>query len=117
MTKYEAMFIFPEALKDEALEAAIDKVKAEIEKAGGRVEGATRLGRRQFARPLKKQPAGQYAVVTFQLDGTKMAALQGRLKLNEEIFRVQVVLAVDAPPPREPVAAAVGAGAAREKRD
>lgn len=115
MTKYEAMFIFPEALKDEALEVALGKVKAEVEKAGGRVEGATRLGRRQFARPLKKQPAGQYAVVTFQLDGTKMAALQSRFKLNEEIFRVQVVCAEDAPPPRE--AAPAATGAAREKRD
>ena len=99
MTKYEAMFIFPEALKDEALEAAIDKVKGEVEKAGGRVDGATRLGRRQFARPLNKQPAGQYAVMTFHLDGGKMKALQGRLKLNEEIFRVQIVRATEAPAP------------------
>jgi small subunit ribosomal protein S6 len=98
MTKYEAMFIFPEALKDEALEAALGKVKAEVEKAGGRVDGTTRLGRRQFARPLHKQPAGQYAVMTFVLDGTKMSALQSRLKLNEEIFRVQIVRAVEAPP-------------------
>ena len=106
MTKYEAMFIFPEALKDEALEAAIDKIKGEVEKAGGKVEGATRLGRRQFARPMQKQPAGQYAVVSFQLDGAKMSALQSRLKLNEEIFRVQVVRAAEVPPPAPAPAAA-----------
>lgn len=91
MTKYEAMLIFPETLKDDALEAAVDRIKAEVEKAGGRVDGATRLGRRQFARPLDKRPGGQYAVMTFHLNGDKMQALQGRLKLNEDIFRVQIV--------------------------
>jgi len=91
MTKYEAMFIFPEILKEEDLDAAIDKVKTEVDKLGGRVEGATRMGRRQFARPLDKQSGGQYAVMTFQLDGSKMQGLKGRLKLNEEIFRVQIV--------------------------
>jgi small subunit ribosomal protein S6 len=91
MNKYEARFIFPESFKDDQLEASLDKVKAEIEKIGGKVEGATRLGRRQFSRRLDKQTAGNYAVVTFQLPGEKVTALQGRFKLNEEIFRVQLV--------------------------
>ncbi len=91
MNKYEAMLIFPESLKEEQLETAMDKIKAEIEKMGGKVEGATRLGRRQFARKMEKQGSGNYAVVTFLLGGDKIAALQGRFKLNEEIFRVQIV--------------------------
>ena len=96
MNKYEAMFIFPESFKDEALEEAVEKVKAEIEKAGGRFEGATRLGRRQFARPMQKQSAGQYAVLYFQLEGSKLRGLQARLKLNEDIFRVQIMRAAEA---------------------
>ena len=103
MNKYEAMLIFPESFKDEQLDAVMDKIKAEIEKAGGKNEGATRLGRRQFARKMDKQAAGHYAVVTFQLAGDKVAALQGRFKLNEDIFRVQVVRQVEIK--AEPVAA------------
>jgi small subunit ribosomal protein S6 len=91
MNKYEAMLIFSESFKDDKLEAAMDKVKAEIEKTGGKVGGATRLGRRQFARRLEKETAGHYAVVSFELPGDKVAALHGRFKLNEEIFRVQIV--------------------------
>lgn len=91
MNKYEAMIIFPESLKEEALEGALDKVTAEIEKLGGRVEAKTRLGRRVFARPLDKHTAGQYMVVTFQLEGGKVDALRARLKLNEDIFRFQIV--------------------------
>lgn len=91
MNKYEAMIIFPESLREEALDAALDKVVAEIEKSGGKVDARTRLGRRAFARKMDKQAAGQYMVVTFRLEGGKLTALQGRFKLNEEIFRVQVV--------------------------
>lgn len=93
MNKYEAMIIFPDSLKEEALEGALEKVVAEIEKSGGKVDAKTRLGRRPFARKLDKQAAGQYMVVTFRMDGGKLTALQGRFKLNEEIFRVQIVRA------------------------
>lgn len=97
MIKYEAMLIFPESMKDESLDAAFEKIGAEIVKLGGTVENKTRMGRRSFARPLQKHAGGQYAVIGFFLDGAKVAALQARFKLNEEIFRVQVVRAVEAP--------------------
>ena len=37
-------------------------------------------------------------MVAFQLAGDKVAALQTRLKLNDRVFRVQVVVAPSAPP-------------------
>ena len=97
MNKYEAMVIFPESMKDEQIDAALEKVAGEIEKQGGKVESKTRLGRRAFARLLKKHAAGQYAVLGFHLDGSKIAAVQARFKLNEEIFRVQIVRATEVP--------------------
>lgn len=106
MNKYEAMIIFPDAIKDEALDAALEKVEAEIEKSGGKVESKTRMGRRQFARPMDKQTTGQYMVVNFKMDGSKLTALQGRFKLNEDIFRIQIVRATEvAPAAPAPVAA------------
>ena len=105
MNKYEAMIIFPDSLKDEALEAAFEKVRGEIEKAGGKVENATRMGRRTFARPLKKHASGQYAVFGFQMDGTKISGLQARLRLSEDVFRVQIMRAVPVSAPKEPAAA------------
>lgn len=97
MSKYEAMIIFPESMKEETLEAAMEKIGGEIEKLGGSVENKTRLGRRIFARPMQKHTGGQYAVMGFMMDGTKLAALNARFRLNEEIFRVQVVRATEAP--------------------
>src|SRR5262245_16961356 len=101
MNTYEALFIFPDNLKDEALDAAAGKVRQEIEKIGGRVENATRMGRRQFARSLQKQASGQYVVYTFKLEGAKLKGLQARFKLIEEIFRVQFIRQ----PEQQPVAA------------
>ena len=72
MNKYEAMFIFPESLKD--IEEALGKVRGEIKKHGGDVESTTRLGKRMFARKMKKQDAGQYVIMTFKLPTDQVKA-------------------------------------------
>ena len=98
MNKYEAMFIFPESIKDSALEETLGTVKAEIKKLGGEVDSATRLGKRAFSRPMKKQEAGQYALVAFRAGGDIIPQLLARYKLDEDVFRVQIVRAPAKPP-------------------
>lgn len=88
-TLYEGLFIFPEALDEEQLDEAVGSVKAEIEKLGGSLKKATRLGKRTFARPLKKKKAGIYAIITFHLEGSQVAPLKQRLKLATNVFRAQ----------------------------
>ena len=103
MNKYEAMIIFPESLKD--IEEAVGKVRNEIKKHGGDVESTTRLGKRVFARKMEKQDAGQYVIMTFKMPTEQIKPLMTRFKMNEEIFRVQIVRAPAV------VAAPVAAGA------
>ena len=93
MNKYEAMIIFQENLKETDWDGAVDAVRAEIEKLGGKMTSSTRLGKRDFARPMQKRTSGHYGLIAFQLAGDKVAALQARLKLDEQVFRVQVVSA------------------------
>lgn len=103
MNKYEAMIIFRESLKDTEWDEAVEAVKAEVEKLGGAMTSCTRLGKREFARTMKKQTSGHYALLALQLDGDKVAPLLARLKLNEQVFRVQVVTAPANPlPPPKP---------------
>jgi ribosomal protein S6 len=87
------MFIFPKKLGDDALEDALKEVREEIEKAGGEVTGMTRLGKRPFARPLKKQDSGHYAVIGFTIDGAQIAPLHARFALKDSVLRVQFVKA------------------------
>lgn len=66
--KYEGMFIFLDALKDDELEAAVKDVREEIEKLEGSVENTARMGRRPFARlQAKRHKAGHYVVMNFSM--------------------------------------------------
>ena len=101
MNKYEAMIIFQETLKETEWDGAVDAVRAEIEKLGGKMTSGTRLGKREFARIMQKRQGGHYGLIAFQLAGDKVAALQARLKLDERVFRVQVVAAPAVVPPKK----------------
>lgn len=91
MSRYEAMVILPEALGEEQIEQGLDTLKNEIKTLGGTVNAATRMGKKNFARPLRKQRLGEYALVTFTAPGDGVAKLLERIKHNESLFRVQVV--------------------------
>ncbi len=90
MNTYEGLFIFPELLNDEELEAAHSHVLAEIERQGGRVLGVRKLGRREFARMMAKQRSGVFVRTVFELDGDKVAPLRARYRLSDDVFRVQI---------------------------
>lgn len=90
MNTYEGLFIFPELLNDEELEAARSHVLSEIERQGGRVLGVLNIGRREFARTLKKQRSGVFMRSVFEIDGDKISALQARYRLSDDVFRVQI---------------------------
>lgn len=90
MNTYEGLFIFPELLNDEELEAARSHVLAEIERHGGKVLGQRKLGRREFARPLGKQRSGVYVRAVFELDGSKVPVLRARYRLSDDVTRVQI---------------------------
>ena len=91
MNTYEGLFIFPEVLDEEGLDQAIGRVKEELEKLGGSIESTARMGKKTFARPLKKQKAGLYVVIVFKLEGVKIDAFKARLKLTTNVFRHQFV--------------------------
>ncbi|MBP7829948.1 MAG: 30S ribosomal protein S6 [Kiritimatiellae bacterium] len=98
MKKYEAMFIFPEALKDDALAAALTKAQEEIKRAGGEIESVNQLGKRGFSRPMQKQEAGYYVLAFIRLPAEQVAPLLARYRLDENIFRVQIVEALPGGP-------------------
>lgn len=93
MKTYEATIIFPNSVKEDALQKAVEQVKAEITKLGGAIKDTRMLGRRAFARTLKKQDSGQYVRIDFTLEPGQVTPLLGRFKLNESIFRLQIVAA------------------------
>ena len=95
MKTYDALYIFVGIAKDDVLDANLEKALAEVTRLGGNVVAKETLGRRPFARPMKKRENGVYVKVRFELDPLKVDELVNRYHLVEEVFRVQI-LAVDA---------------------
>jgi ribosomal protein S6 len=85
------MVILPEALQEEQIEQGLDTFKNEIKTLGGVVNAATRMGKKNFARPLAKQRSGEFALVTFTLDGERVTRLHERIKHSDLLFRVQII--------------------------
>jgi len=90
---YEALVIFPSAVKEDFLEKNVEKIRGEIAKLNGSVQDVHAMGLRTFARPLKKKDAGNYTRFRFSMDPAGVNPLRARLKLNEDIFRLQIVCA------------------------
>lgn len=105
MKTYEALLIFHDTLKDDAVNAEAERSRGEIEKLGGRIVAVEVMGKRAFARTLKRREAGFYVRVTFDMDPEKIASLTARYKLIESLFRVQIVTA-----PRKPMSRPAAGG-------
>jgi len=88
---YQAMFIFSSSLKEEVLEKALEHIKGDIAKLNGTVASSQVLGTRTFARPMNKRDGGLYVKMMISMDPKDMDSLAAKFRLNEDIFRVQVI--------------------------
>lgn len=91
MNRYEAMVILPESLTEEEIEQGLGVLTTQIKNLGGTNAGKpARMGRKNFARPMSKQTAGEYALLRFELAPENVDKLLESLKLEKAIFRIQV---------------------------
>lgn len=88
---YKMMFIFLPDLGEEAREKVIEGIGEEITKRDGKILRTELLGRRTFARPLKKQEEGYYVRLHAELGSDTIDPLLARFKLIADIFRVQIL--------------------------
>lgn len=95
MKTYEGLFIFPNSLKDEERDQVLERIEGELARVEATILGVQNLGRRGFARPIKKRESGYYVRIVFQADEQALASLTARFKLHDEIIRVQFLIASD----------------------
>lgn len=87
MNKYEITIITKENLP------AGGPVEKEINELGGKILSVNSLGQKQFVYPVKKETAGFYTVVNFEIEPTKVLELNQKLGLKPEILRHIILLA------------------------
>ena len=88
MKRYEGLFILNLTGKEEGLNEAVDKLKAEISAAGGKVEAIQKMDKKPFVRVTdKKVTAGHYVNVIFEGGPGIIPAIQSKIKHTEEVYR------------------------------
>ena len=92
MKTYEAVFVLDERKFDDQGEAFSLEVVNRIQELGGRLRDRIAMGRRQFARPVKKLNAGVYWDFVFDLDPGEVDALKQTYHLNEAVLRSEVFI-------------------------
>jgi len=91
LRKYNALFILPATFGDDDVEKVMKTVEETVAQFNGRVPQMRMLGKRPFARPLKKHETGFYAKMQIEIEPGSIDALLAKLKLNEDVFRVQIL--------------------------
>lgn len=89
---YELMYIVRPELDDDALRAAVTRVRGMIEAQNGEVVKTTLWGKRRLAYEVNHLRDGQYVLVVLHLDGDRVAPLERALRIDETVFRHLIVL-------------------------
>jgi len=87
---YEAVIILNNRNIEDGGEVFINEVASYLESNGGTVSHKISMGRRQFARPIKKQTAGTYWNLFFDYDPAKIDALKEHYSLDTTVTRLAV---------------------------
>lgn len=89
--KYETMLMLDPAVEDERQAEILDRLRATVEKAKGKVVGNDDWGVKKLAYEIKGQTEGHYIVVTFTADPATLAEIERVLGITDDVMRFQTV--------------------------
>ena len=91
MHKYELTAVISAKVEDDVRTAAIEKIKAYIERFGGTVVNVDEWGKRRLAYEIQKMKEGFYYFITFESDTTCPNELESRVRIMENVIRYLIV--------------------------
>ncbi len=92
MKTYDAMFILPTNLDQPETDKVLESIDAEIKRQDGKHIESDEMGRRSFARSMGKTHEGHYLRMRIEMAPEKVSKFASRLKLNGQIYRVQILV-------------------------
>lgn len=111
MRYYECLFIVNPNVEQDRLTQLLDNVTKEIKNLTGNILNVEDWGKRRLAYQIKKHKYGNYVLVQFETENTKIVQeLGGWMKLNQNVLSHIIVL-LDAKP-GQPTTAPVSPNAA-----
>jgi small subunit ribosomal protein S6 len=89
---YEVIFIVRQDAASVLVESITGDITKIIKDSGGDVTKTEFCGVRQFAYPIKKNKKGHYVLLNVLCDGSLIAEIERRLRINENVLRYLSVL-------------------------
>lgn len=85
--RYEALFVLDTQGREDTLKEIVDRVEAEFEKEGAKIEQVQKMDRRTFSYVAGKLDAGHYVNFVFHAEPNLIAKLRAKFKLDPEVYR------------------------------
>ncbi len=92
MRDYEIVYVIRPDLSDEARAAKLERVHSLITENGGEIGKAEEWGKRILAYEIRHFAEGYYRLTEFRMPPESVNLLEGRLNLDEELLRYQIVV-------------------------
>ncbi len=87
---YEGLFLLNQAAVGAGIGAAIDHVREVMGKIDAEVITLRKWDDRKLSYAVKRQKRGIYLLSMFRADGTRLAELENRFNLSEQVLRMMV---------------------------
>ena len=87
MNKYELTVVVNAMIEDEERTATIDKVKAYVERFGGKISNVDEWGKKKLAYEIQKMHEGFYYFIQFEAEGTAPAEIESRVRIMDNVIR------------------------------
>ena len=87
MRDYELVLVLHPDATEEKTALALERVSGFVAAHGGKVADTDHWGHRRLAYPIRRQLEGDYYCSQLKLNPTDASALEGQIKLTEEVMR------------------------------
>ena len=87
MNKYELAVVVSAKIEDDERAQVIEKVKALVERFGGKISDVDEWGKRRLAYEIQKMKEGFYYFIHFEAESTVPAEVEQRIRIMDNVLR------------------------------
>ena len=91
MNKYELTVVVSAKIEDDERAATLDKVKAYVERFGGKITNIEEAGKKKLAYEIQKMSEAFYYFVQFDAESTAPAEIESRIRIMDNVLRFLIV--------------------------
>jgi small subunit ribosomal protein S6 len=89
---YEIVYVIRPDLSEEERSAKVDRIHSLITDNGGEVGKVEDWGKRVLAYEIRHLTEGHYGITEFRLLPSAVVTIEGRLNIDEDLLRYQIVV-------------------------